>query len=713
MSSLPFADVPPTPRGHLGLLFYEAALTVVAYVRARARRNGHAADAVFEQFPSLHDYAAELERRMAGDPGDPGGTDAALPAAWLRRHIERWEAEVPVNVNDVALPMIAIVEELGISRDARLMLIVLGLVEEDAAFAALFSALQAPLGHRRPTLGLLRELVQELPSADALDAWMLCRPLVDAGLAEVVNGDAPRSEWLLRVPPPVWTAIRGDRPSEPMVGLAYRPPDKSPSLDELIVPERQLHRLRHVQQLLADRRVRTLIVRGTAGSERLDIVSALAAGTGRGVLEAVAIASPRDERLACLGPLATLMRAMPVFCPELGPSETLTIPTFLGYTGPVAVVLGREGGVGGTIDAVTIEVEPDAAPYRLRHWTRALGGHAGAELPRIAETFTVSGRYIRQCAPMAVACAALEGRHAVAVDDVRQASRAVNRQVLESLATPLAEGGGWEQLVIGIGTETELRDLERRCRHREHLARSVGPGFPGGLTRGVRALFEGPSGTGKTLAARVLAAEVGLDLYRVDLASVINKYIGETEKNLSRILGRAEDLDVILLLDEGDALLSRRTDVRSANDRYANLETNYLLQRLETYDGIVVVTTNLGAQIDPAFRRRMDVVTRFHLPDAEQRWRLWQLHLPADHVLDAATLEEVSLRYALTGGQVRNAALYATVGAIARHGRVGRQELYAAIELEHRKAGASFHQDAPGNARNVDHEVGRFVSAIS
>ena len=112
-----------------------------------------------------------------------------------------------------------------------------------------------------------------------------------------------------------------------------------------------------------------------------------------------------------------------------------------------------------------------------------------------------------------------------------------------------------------------------------------------------------------------------------------------------------------------------RTDVKSANDRYANLETNYLLQRLESYDGIVIVTTNLGAQIDPAFRRRMDVVVRFHLPDAEQRWRLWQLHLQADHLVDGVTLEEASVRYPLTGGQIRNAALYAALGALARGGR--------------------------------------------
>ena len=144
----------------------------------------------------------------------------------------------------------------------------------------------------------------------------------------------------------------------------------------------------------------------------------------------------------------------------------------------------------------------------------------------------------------------------------------------------------------------------------------------------MRALFSGSSGTGKTLATRILAGELGMDLYRVDLASVINKYIGETEKNLHRVLSRAEELDVILLLDEGDALLGSRTDVKSSNDRYANLETNYLLQRLESYQGIVLVTTNAGQNIDSAFQRRMDVVVDFVPPGADERWGIWQLHLP-------------------------------------------------------------------------------------
>jgi SpoVK/Ycf46/Vps4 family AAA+-type ATPase len=161
---------------------------------------------------------------------------------------------------------------------------------------------------------------------------------------------------------------------------------------------------------------------------------------------------------------------------------------------------------------------------------------------------------------------------------------------------------------------------------------------------------------------------------------VINKYIGETEKNLSQLFARAEELDVLLLLDEGDALLTRRTDVQTANDRYANLETNYLLQRLETYEGILIVTTNTGDRIDSAFQRRMDVVIDFRPPDATERWTIWQLHLPATHTIDPALLREVAGRCTLTGGQIRNAVLHASLLALDEGGVV--------TQREYRKAGA-------------------------
>jgi SpoVK/Ycf46/Vps4 family AAA+-type ATPase len=175
----------------------------------------------------------------------------------------------------------------------------------------------------------------------------------------------------------------------------------------------------------------------------------------------------------------------------------------------------------------------------------------------------------------------------------------------------------------------------------------------------------------------------------VDLASVINKYIGETEKNLHQVLSRAEELDIILLLDEGDALLGQRTDVKSSNDRYANLETNYLLQRLEHYQGIVLVTTNAAQNIDTAFQRRMDVVVQFIPPQVDERWAIWQLHLPDDHCIGSDLLARVAASCDLTGGQIRNAAQLATLLAVSEGNRpVGDRHLIEALRAEYRKAGA-------------------------
>jgi SpoVK/Ycf46/Vps4 family AAA+-type ATPase len=168
------------------------------------------------------------------------------------------------------------------------------------------------------------------------------------------------------------------------------------------------------------------------------------------------------------------------------------------------------------------------------------------------------------------------------------------------------------------------------------------------------------------------------------------------------VLSRAEDLNVILLLDEGDSLMTRRTDVKSANDRYANLETNYLLQRLEHYTGIVVVTTNAGQAIDSAFRRRMDSVVKFHLPDPAERWHLWQVHLPVNHAVESDALGEIALRYELTGGQIRNVCVNAALAALSvGEASVQLPHLRTSIQAEHRKAGATFVDSVvPAKARN-------------
>jgi SpoVK/Ycf46/Vps4 family AAA+-type ATPase len=291
-------------------------------------------------------------------------------------------------------------------------------------------------------------------------------------------------------------------------------------------------------------------------------------------------------------------------------------------------------------------------------------------------------------AARAKAQALLAGRSAVDPSDVQAAGQGLEREDLDTLAVRLSAVGDWSHLVCSPHTRADLRLLEQRCRHRERLGSLVGEPLAGNLNAGVRALFKGPSGTGKTLAARLLAAALRQDIYRVDISAVVSKYIGETEKHLNRLFDRAESLDVILLFDEGDALFGRRTGVHNANDRYANLETNFLLQRIESYEGIVLVTTNLGEAIDRAFERRIDAAVEFRPPDAEERLEIWRLHLPPRHAVPGAVLEELAYRCALSGGQIRNGVLHASLLAVESGEPIRAGHLAAAVDREYRKTGS-------------------------
>jgi len=691
-----FSDVPQSPRGHLGLFFYEAAYAVALHLRARATAAGRDSNAVLEGFPFLAAYIDELIRRF------PHIRIWESDVSWLREAIGEWE-----QGTDVWLPLRAILDN-EVHHKALWALALLALVEEDTGFATIFSSLQPSTSSRRPSLGLIRQILASA-SGENGDAWPHYAPLVQCGVVEILNPAEPRADWVLAVPRPIWSAIHGERSAEPLPGLLHVPLEELEALENLIAPAPLSMRLHEVGSLLARRASSCVVLRGMSGTDRMAIAGAIARSRSCGLLHVTRGMS--IERLKLVGPLATLLHAVPVFEPDLGPTDSFVVPELAGYAGPRVILLGRDGGLAPGASVLTVEVPADAPTERRRIWERELGDRAGRALAEIADRFAFSGGYIRQCARLACARAELEHRATVSLDDVREGARAVNRQQLDALAQRLDADGAWGELIVAPATERELHDLERRCRHRERLPEAVGEGFPGGLNRGVRALFEGPSGTGKTLAARILASALGLDLYRVDLAAVVNKYIGETEKNLSRVLSRAEDLDVILLLDEGDALLGRRTDVRTSNDRYANLETNYLLQRLETYQGIVVVTTNLGGQVDPAFRRRMDAVVKFPVPDAEARWLLWRLHLPPGHAIDEETLESIASRHQLSGGQIRNAAVYANLLALEDHGPVGVEALVAGIQVEYRKAGLAFPEASGRVSEARDHGLAIFLDA--
>jgi hypothetical protein len=266
----------------------------------------------------------------------------------------------------------------------------------------------------------------------------------------------------------------------------------------------------------------------------------------------------------------------------------------------------------------------------------------------------------------------------------RQERREHARHALRGLATPVEPGARWDDLVLPETQVDTLRQIAAHVRHKVLVNDEWGfaARHPRGL--GLTILFSGASGTGKTMAAEVIATELDLDLYRIDLATVVSKYIGETEKNLRKIFSAAADTDAILLFDEADALFGRRSEVRDSHDRYANLEVSYLLQQMEAYRGAAILTTNMPHALDPAFMRRLRFVVPFPFPDAAARTRIWRGIFPAAAPVGNLDWGQLA-RLNVAGGVIRNIATLAAFCAAGDGGRVEARHILAAVRTEYAK----------------------------
>ncbi|MEX2504022.1 MAG: ATP-binding protein [Egicoccus sp.] len=322
-------------------------------------------------------------------------------------------------------------------------------------------------------------------------------------------------------------------------------------------------------------------------------------------------------------------------------------------------------------------------------WDTELGDGLAADVDPVAATamFRLSPQQIRRAARAARQQAVASGRP-VDLAQLHAGVRAQNAAGLQRLARRIEPEANWEQLVLPPSVEAQLRELPMRWRQRDRVLREWGMGGGGGRGSGVSALFAGGSGTGKTLSAEVIAGDLGLDLYVVDLSTVVDKYIGETSKNLERIFDEADQVNGVLLFDEADALFGKRSAVSDAKDRHANVEVAYLLQRMESFDGVAILTTNLAANLDDAFLRRLDAIVDFPTPDEPQRLRLWEAKLgtllPREDDLD---LDFLATRFKLSGSEIRNIVLSAAYHAADAQRSVTMVDLVRATIREHRKVG--------------------------
>ncbi|MEU4804586.1 ATP-binding protein [Actinosynnema sp. NPDC023587] len=570
--------------------------------------------------------------------------------------------------------------------DVEFLLIALA-PDVDSRFERLFGYLHDDVTRRRATVGLALELCG-LPSAGP-DRFRLAAgsPLVAGGAVEVREPESPALSRVLRVPDRVVAHLLGDDAPDPAVAGLVR----------VVAGASEDGFTRRVGAALRSGigAVHLRDTGDTGDGGRVAAGALAAAGRHAVVLNAVDLADRDRPDLGAVVREARLRGAGLVLGPveRLVPERARLLRELVALVGDVPLVLhgGRHWDphwAGRPV--VSVPVPPSAAD-RSDRWARALTEETGTPpVPALltsVDGYRLGAEEVERAVSVASRLAVLDGRP-VAPEHLRAGVRAQNGAGLDRLARRIVPSVGWDDLVLPEPTRRQLAELVLRARHRERVLGQwrMRPG--GGRGHGVVALFAGESGTGKTMSAEVVAAELGMDLYVVDLSTVVDKYVGETEKNLERIFTEAAGVHGVLLFDEADAVFGKRSEVKDARDRYANLESAYLLQRIESFDGIAVLTTNLRSNVDEAFTRRIDVIAEFPVPDAAQRRALWDrclgTALPRGGDLDLAFCAE---RFELAGGSIRSCVVTAAYLAAAADRPLVMADVVAAVHQEYRKLG--------------------------
>jgi hypothetical protein len=623
--------------------------------------------------------------------------------AALERHAGRPSAggavsgEAPEE-SDAALE--SLVRAFGLSPFERDVLLLAAGVELDAAFAALCAEAQGRESASYPTFGLALAALEgphwsALTPAGPLRRWKL----VDvATLAERGLTSSP-----LRIDERVLHYLAGvSHLDERLAGLV----DPVPEGDDLVPSQRAL--ARRVAGLWSRWLSPLPVVELTGGDAltRRAVARAACEDLGLGLLALAADAVPAHpgelDVLARLCERECVLAASSLYVdaeavdpgdPRAAAAVTRLVERFAG-----AVLLGAASRwVVFRRPSVPFDVGRPT-PGEQHELRRALLGAAGdrlnGRLPRLAVQFDLSAGAVRSSVHEALAAG--EQGDGLA-DRLWDACRAQARPRLEALAQRIEPAATWDDLVLPTPERAALREIAATVAHRATVYDDWGFGPRGARGLGVSALFAGASGTGKTLAAEVLAGALRLDLYKIDLAGVVSKYIGETEKNLRRVFDAAEQGGAILFFDEADALFGKRGEVKDSHDRYANIEINYLLQRMESYRGLAVLATNRKGDLDPSFLRRLRFVVNFPFPDAAQRAEIWRRVFPPSAPLDGVDFGRLA-RLNLTGGSIRNIAMGAAFLAADSGGPIGMDHLLQATRREFAKLDRPLSESELGRA---------------
>jgi ATPase family associated with various cellular activities (AAA)/Winged helix domain, variant len=692
----------PSPREHVdGLLDLVAAQAARAI--AEGWHSGRLSVPAEDGHPFEREVLAILGRAGTYAPDQLG--DAHDRLARLGQQVSSRAAATLAS--GTALPFVELSRQMGLSATAAQVLMVVAAPQIRGEVARLYGVLAND--ENRPMVD--RYLVELIVAGDRADL----RAEVAAELASgapllrfgLIRQDGAASLFAaLSVDPVLIDRIRG-REAAPAGGVTTLR-TATRALGELRVPAEVARDLvlALAQPRPAERAIR-VVLRGRRGSGRHSLVAALAARVGRQVAAIDAGRLPRAGKVLAAGLAVELTRALlrnavPVVSGlenvEAGdPEGQDAIQQVLrGHPGPVVIRATPEGALPLEPGYVSFTLPALAETERASCWrdVTARLGLPCADVDGLAARFRVGPGVIEQIAGEAAArraqLGATEGADEGAdagplIEEVARQHIAMRLGHIANHVTRLAR---WEQVALPEDLLDSLREFIGRIRHRRTVYEAWGFDAKMSTSRGLSALFYGPPGTGKSMVAGLIARELGLELYRVDLARIVSKWIGETEKNLAEVFDAAEDGQVVVLFDEADSLFAKRTEVKSSVDRYANLEVNYLLQRLDSFEGICILTTNLEGSIDQAFKRRMSLRLQFPFPDEDMRVRLWASHLPPETpTAGDFDFVELARRFPLSGGYIRNSTLRAAFLAAQEERPLSQDHLVRAIQLEYRELG--------------------------
>jgi ATPase family associated with various cellular activities (AAA) len=524
------------------------------------------------------------------------------------------------------------------------------------------------------------------------------RPLRRYGLVQIGGGERPFAA--ITVDPLVVRYVANfGLDGEPDPHLTVRLADRQ--LDELHLPRAVITKALRYLATERDREAARIVVRGRTGAGRHTLLATLAARAGRalGIIDITTMprdagrlppaleAALRRAKLRGLLPCVDGMELVGVDDPDIKIQVGVVLRE---HPGPIALRLPTEARIPLDPGYLLLDLPQRNEQLRDESWTISLARHA-IELPdasELAARYRVGPGIIER---VCVEVARRPDRPTEPAAWMRELDDTVRQHLenrLGATANRVTRLANWADIVLPEDITDSLLELTARVRHRKQVYETWGFDRAMTTSRGITALFQGAPGTGKTMVAGVIARDLGLELYRVDVSRITSKWIGETEKNLGSLFDAAEDGQVLLLFDEADSLFAKRTEVKTSVDRYANMEVNYLLQRLDSFEGIAILTTNFGNAIDPAFKRRLTYRVTFPFPDEEMREQLWKSLIPAkvpvQGKLDFAGLSQ---RFRLSGGYIRNAALRAAFLAAEEGSSLTHEHLERAIRMEFREIG--------------------------